>query len=190
MDAILAIRLCMSTPHEFERAPAPWSAAQAAAVREAAAVLRAARQTPKPSVRRLQRPTHPLAGYGVLLGCVLLFGPILTCGGLSLPVLTCAGMDATPAHPRALAALSQRSRAHALEAMDEEESGAKSWYSYRTRDGVTVYGFGVPPFGSTLIDPEQAERSLSVAGPDRGPGVYPGVMSTSRSPGVPRYRPR
>jgi hypothetical protein len=180
----------MSTPHEFERAPAPWSAAQAAAVREAAAALRAARQTPKPSVRRIQRPTHPLAGYGVLLGCVLLFGPILTCGGLSLPVLTCAGMVATPAHPRALAALSQRSRAHALEAMDEEESGAKSWYSYRTRDGVTVYGFGVPPFGSTVIDPEQADSPLSVAGPDRAPRVYPGVMSTSRSPGVPRYRLR
>ena len=179
----------MSTPHEFERAPAPWSAAEAAAAREAAAALRAARNALKPSARRIQRPAHPLLGYGVLLGCVLLFGPIVTCGGFSLPVLTCAGMEATPALPRA-AALSQRSRAHGLDAIDEEESGPKSWYSYRTRDGVTVYGFGVPPFGSTVIDPEQVDRHLSVAGPDRGPGGYLGVISSSRSAGVPRYRPR
>jgi hypothetical protein len=150
----------------------------------------AARRPPKPSLRRVQRSAHPLVGYGALLGFVLLFGPILTCGGFGAPVLTCAGMDATHSHPPKLTASSQRSRVSGLDGKDEEDSGAKSWYSYRRRDGVTVYGFGVPPLGSTVVGPDQVDHPLSVAGPDPGPGGYSGLTPASRSRGVPGYRQR
>ncbi|HME71874.1 MAG TPA: hypothetical protein VKM54_18685 [Myxococcota bacterium] len=172
----------MSTPYEFEKAPAAWTAAQVAAVREAAAELRAARlRVQNPPVRRIQRFGHPLAGYGALLACILLFGPILTCAGFALPVLTCAGMAATHAGVSAPMASPQHPEAPGLDVTREPESAPESWYSYRGRDGVTVYAFGVPPLGSTVIGLDQGDHRLSVAGPNAGSGAYTGIMPPSTS---------
>ncbi|HBZ70129.1 MAG TPA: hypothetical protein DEP35_10500 [Deltaproteobacteria bacterium] len=163
----------MSTPRDFERAPAPaaWTPAQVAAVREASAELRAARlRAGKPPVRRIQRFAHPLVGYAALLAGLLLFGPILTCAGVALPVLTCAGISATHAGHREPMASPQPPEPSTAGATREAE-GAASWYSYRGRDGVTVYGFGVPPLGSTVIDLDEGDHRPSLASPGAGSGT-------------------
>jgi hypothetical protein len=173
-------------PHELERAPAAWSASQAAAAREAAAELRAARGlSGSPSVRRVQHLTDPLLGYAVLVACLFLFGPILTCGGFTLPVGTCAG-----AHSNLLTASSGRPQTSGLERTDEADSGSESWYSYRRRDGVTVTAFGVPPLGSTVIGMNPEDHPGSVTGREAGPSEYAGADSSSRSRGAARYRGR
>ncbi len=164
----------MSTPYEFERAPAAWSAAQVAAVREATAELRAARRLlQNPPLRRSQRFAHPLVGYAAFLACVLLFAPILTCGGLALPVLTCVGMSARHAKVGAPTASTQ-----AADPELEAESASQTWYSYRGRDGVMVYAYGVPPFGSTVIGPD---HHPNVAGPDAGTSNYTDLTPPSSS---------
>jgi hypothetical protein len=178
----------MSTPPEFERAPAAWSAAQAAAVREAAAELRAARRLAQnPSIRRVQRFADRLVGYGVLVACVLLFGPILTCGGFALPVGTCVGTTATNSGLGTPTASSQRPKVSGLDGTDEVESGSESWYSYRRRDGVTVYAFGVPPLGSSGLKP--GDHPVGASGPD-GPSQYAGASVPSRPRGAARYSTR
>jgi hypothetical protein len=175
----------MSTPHDLERAPAAWSAAQVAAARQAAAMLRAShRPARNPPVRRVQRFADPLVGYAVLVACLFLFGPILTCGGFTLPVLNCAGVSATRPNLPMPTASSRRPQTSGLGATDEAEEGAKSWYSYRGRDGVTVHAFGVPPLGSTIIRANPG----SASGPDTGSSDYAGANSPSRA--TVRYRGR
>jgi hypothetical protein len=172
----------MSTPHEFERIPAAWTAAQVAAVREATAELRAARlRAQRPPVRRIQRFAHPLAGYGALLGCILLFGPILTCAGFALPVLTCAGLAST--HPGVKSAMvsPQHPALSGVGVARDEEGTPEAWYSYRGRDGVTVYGFGVPPLGSTIVSLDPGDHRFSAAGPGAGSGTYAGTIPPSSS---------
>ncbi|HTF36051.1 MAG TPA: hypothetical protein VK714_20385 [Myxococcota bacterium] len=156
----------MNTPYEFERAPAAWTSAQVAAVREAAAELRAARLLAQnPPVRRVQRFAHPLAGYGALLACILLFGPILTCAGFALPVLTWAGLAGTHTGVNPPTTSRQLRKSSGPSVTQEVESASESWYSYRGRDGTAVYAFGVPPLGSTIVGLEQGDHRLSVAGP-------------------------
>lgn len=170
----------MSTPHEFERAPAAWTRAQVAAVREAAAELRAARLgAQNPPAQRIQRFAHPLLGYGALLACILLFGPILTCAGFALPVFTCAGAAATRAGAKVPLSLPQRPESTGWDATPDAESAQESWYSYRGRDGVTVYAFGVPPLGSTVIGQDPGDHRLSAAGAGVGPGTFAGLVPQS-----------
>jgi hypothetical protein len=156
-----AIRLCMSTPSDFEKGPAAWSEGQVAAVREAAAALRAARPTP---FRRVQVATHPLAGYGAFLACVLLLGVLLLGAGFTLPILTCAGVASTPSRTQTAS-----SRPRATAEFDDEE-GTAAWYSYRGRNGETVYAFGVPPLGSTLVGGDPGGHRPADAGTNAGPG--------------------
>lgn len=168
----------MSTPYEFERAPAAWTPAQVAAVREAAAELRAARLLAQnPPVRRVQRFAHPLAGYGALLACILLFGPILTCAGFAVPVLTCAGMAST--HAGVNPSMTSRQIPETSGPERDADGAPESWYSYRGRDGVTVYAFGVPPLGSTIVGLDQGDHRLSVAGSGAGHGTDTGILPST-----------
>lgn len=172
----------MSTPNELERVPAAWTAAQVAAVREATAELRAARlRAQNPPVRRIQRFAHPLAGYGALLACILLFAPILTCAGFALPVLTCADLASTHSSVRSAMASPQHPGSAGVGAARDEEGTPEAWYSYRGRDGVTVYGFGVPPLGSTVVSLDPGDHRFSGAGPGAGSDTLAGTMPPSSS---------
>jgi len=172
----------MSKPHEFERVPAAWTAAQVAAVREATAELRAARfRAQNPPLRRIQRFAHPLVGYGAFLACVLVFAPILTCAGFALPVLTCAGMASTHTGVNAAAGSPQHPTSTGAGVARDEEGTPEAWYSYRGRDGVTVYGFGVPPLGSTVVSQDPGDHRLNAADPGSGTGTYAGTLPPSSS---------
>ncbi|HYB12130.1 MAG TPA: hypothetical protein VEG67_01590, partial [Myxococcota bacterium] len=155
----------MRTPCEFERTPAAWTQAHVAALREAVErrAARLAGQTrPLPRTRPL---AHRWTAWAALLAGILLFGPILACAGFTLPVLSCAGVPASHGGLRSPIAATHRGKSSTSTATGDEESGPKSWYSYRGLNGETVYGYGVPPLGSTVINPDQGDPRPSATGP-------------------------
>jgi len=170
--AVVAISPHMRTPCALERAPAAWTAAQIAAVREATAKLRAARlQVQKP------RP-HPVPGYAALLAGILLLTPLLTCSG-SLPVVNCAGVKAKQVGNSPTIASSKRQASTRQGETRDEEGTPQSWYTYRGVDGATVTAFGVPPLGSTVLSPDQVDPRLNSGGQGTGQGGYAGLTAPS-----------